>query len=140
MQSIIYNLVNEFVVLFPRVCNNFHNIGNVIHLDLLIGTVDTWLIWNLTGGVDGGVYITDVTNASRTQLMNLETLEWDEFLFSFFNLPIRPSSLAKIHSSCEVYGKLSTSKIQVCTFNFIGFEFVPESSFNFYYLFFFAFS
>jgi len=80
--------------------------------DLLIGTVDTWLLWNLTGGIDGGVYITDVTNASRTQLMNLETLEWDTYLFSFFDLQIKPSNLAKIHSSCEVYGKLSSTNIQ----------------------------
>ena len=80
---------------------------------MLIGTVDTWLLWNLTGGIDGGVYITDVTNASRTQLMNLETLEWDTYLFSFFDLSIKPSNLAKIHSSCEVYGKLSSTNIQV---------------------------
>lgn len=83
--------------------------------DLLIGTVDTWLMWNLTGGIDGGVYITDVTNASRTQLMNLETLEWDSFLFSFFDISIHPSSLAKIHSSCEIYGKLSMTEIKGTT-------------------------
>ena len=76
--------------------------------DLLIGTVDTWLLWNLTGGV----YITDATNASRTQLMDLETLEWDPFLFSFFELPFKPCHLAKIVSSSEVYGRLNFSKIQ----------------------------
>lgn len=75
--------------------------------DLLIGTVDTWLIWNLTG-----TYVTDATNASRTQLMDLETLEWDPFLFSFFELPVKPSHLAKIVSSSEVYGKLNFSKIK----------------------------
>jgi glycerol kinase len=66
--------------------------------DALFGTTDTWLLWHFTGGVDGGVHITDVTNASRTMLMNLETLDWDDELLSFFNIPramlpqIRPSS------------------------------------------------
>ena len=46
--------------------------------DLLFGNMDTWLIWNLTGGTDGGLHITDVTNASRTMLMDLETLDWDD--------------------------------------------------------------
>jgi len=62
------------------------------------GNTDTWLLWNMTGGVDGGVHVTDVTNASRTMLMNLETLDWDDELLSFFGIPrqmlpeIRPSS------------------------------------------------
>ena len=66
--------------------------------DIIFGNTDTWLLWNLTGGVDGGVHITDVTNASRTMLMNLVTLDWDDELLSFFNIPramlpqIRPSS------------------------------------------------
>ena len=66
--------------------------------DILFGTPDTWMIWNLTGGPDGGVHATDVTNASRTMLMNLQTLDWDEELLSFFGVPramlpqIRPSS------------------------------------------------
>ncbi|OXM72374.1 MULTISPECIES: glycerol kinase GlpK [Amycolatopsis] len=66
--------------------------------DALFGTTDSWLIWNLTGGVDGGVHVTDVTNASRTMLMDLETLDWDDELLSFFGIPrrmlpeIRPSS------------------------------------------------
>lgn len=66
--------------------------------DLLFGTVDSWLLWNLTGGIDGGVHATDVTNASRTMLMNLETLDWDDELLGFFGVPrsmlpqIRPSS------------------------------------------------
>ncbi|MFI6826952.1 glycerol kinase GlpK [Kribbella sp. NPDC050241] len=66
--------------------------------DAVVGNTDTWLLWNLTGGTDGGVHITDVTNASRTMLMNLETLDWDDELISFFNIPrqmlpeIRPSS------------------------------------------------
>lgn len=68
------------------------------HGDAVFGTMDTWLLWNLTGGVDGGVHLTDVTNASRTMLMDLETLDWDDELLSFFGIPramlpqIRPSS------------------------------------------------
>jgi glycerol kinase len=66
--------------------------------DAIFGNTDSWLIWNFTGGIDGGRHITDVTNASRTMLMNLETLDWDDELLSFFNIPrsmlpeIRPSS------------------------------------------------
>jgi glycerol kinase len=66
--------------------------------DAVFGNTDTWLLWNLTGGADGGAHVTDVTNASRTMLMNLETLDWDDELLSFFNIPramlpqIRPSS------------------------------------------------
>jgi glycerol kinase len=66
--------------------------------DAVFGTTDSWLLWNLTGGTDGGVHVTDVTNASRTMLMDLETLDWDEELLSFFGIPramlpeIRPSS------------------------------------------------
>ena len=66
--------------------------------DAVFGNTDCWLIWNLTGGTDGGSHITDVTNASRTMLMNLETLDWDDELLGFFNIPrsmlpeIRPSS------------------------------------------------
>jgi glycerol kinase len=66
--------------------------------DAIFGNTDSWLLWNMTGGVDGGNHITDVTNASRTMLMNLETLQWDDELLSFFNIPrsmlpeIRPSS------------------------------------------------
>jgi len=66
--------------------------------EAVFGNTDAWLLWNLTGGTDGGVHITDVTNASRTMLMNLETLDWDDELLSFFDIPrqmlpeIRPSS------------------------------------------------
>ncbi|MEV6494713.1 glycerol kinase GlpK, partial [Actinoplanes sp. NPDC051633] len=66
--------------------------------DAIFGNTDTWLIWNLTGGTNGGNHLTDVTNASRTMLMNLETLDWDDELLGFFNIPrsmlpeIRPSS------------------------------------------------
>jgi glycerol kinase len=66
--------------------------------EALFGTTDTWLLWHLTGGVDGGVHVTDPTNASRTMLMDLATLDWDDELLSFFGVPrpmlprIRPSS------------------------------------------------
>jgi glycerol kinase len=66
--------------------------------DAVFGTTDTWLLWNLTGGPRGGVHVTDVTNASRTMLMDLETLDWDDELLSFFGIPrtmlpsIAPSS------------------------------------------------
>jgi glycerol kinase len=66
--------------------------------DALFGNTDSWVMWNLTGGVNGGVHVTDVTNASRTMLMNLETLDWDDELLGFFGIPramlpqIRPSS------------------------------------------------
>jgi glycerol kinase len=71
--------------------------------DLLFGNIDTWVIWNLTGGLNGGVHVTDVTNASRTQLMNLKTLEWEPGILQEFDIP--PSLLPRIASSAEVYGK-----------------------------------
>jgi glycerol kinase len=70
--------------------------------DLLFGNIDTFLIWHLTGGADGGVHVTDVTNASRTQLMNLRTLQWDRDILKDFGIPIQ--MLPKIASSSEVYG------------------------------------
>jgi glycerol kinase len=70
--------------------------------DLLFGNVDTFLIWHLTGGMEGGVHVTDVTNASRTQLMNLQTLQWDREILQEFGIPIE--MLPKIVSSSEVYG------------------------------------
>ncbi|MEN3297945.1 glycerol kinase GlpK, partial [Pseudonocardia sp.] len=66
--------------------------------DAIFGNTDSWLLWNLTGGTDGGVHVTDPTNASRTMLMNLETLDWDDELLGFFDIPrpmlpqIKPSS------------------------------------------------
>lgn len=66
------------------------------------GTIDSWLLWNLTGGIDRGVHATDVTNASRTLLMNLKTLDWDQELLDIFNIP--RILLPNIHSSSEKYG------------------------------------
>lgn len=70
--------------------------------DLLFGTPDTWLVWKMTGGVDGGVHVTDVTNASRTMLMNLKTLDWDDRMCDYFDIP--KAMLPQIRSSSEVYG------------------------------------
>ena len=70
--------------------------------DLVMGTMDTWVLWNLTGGVKGGVHITDVTNASRTMLMNLKTLDWEPSIAADMGIPM--SMLPEIRSSAEVYG------------------------------------
>ncbi len=71
--------------------------------ELLFGTIDSWLIWHLTGGTGGGVHVTDVTNASRTMLMNLETLAWDPQLLDAVHIPA--AILPEIRSSSEVYGQ-----------------------------------
>ncbi|MFD7735717.1 glycerol kinase GlpK [Kitasatospora phosalacinea] len=71
--------------------------------DVLFGTMDSWLIWNLTGGTDGGRHVTDVTNASRTLLMNLHTLQWDERIAESIGVPL--AMLPEIRSSAEVYGE-----------------------------------
>jgi glycerol kinase len=70
--------------------------------ELLFGTTDSWILWNLTGGVDGGVHATDVTNASRTLFMDLQTLEWDDEILKAFGVP--KSMLPEIKSSSEIYG------------------------------------
>ncbi len=85
--------------------------------DAIFGNTDSWLIWNLTGGVRGGVHVTDVTNASRTMLMNLETLDWDEELLSFFGIPramlptIRPSSDPETYGEVTVPGAVAGIKL-----------------------------
>jgi glycerol kinase len=71
--------------------------------NLLFGNIDTWCIWNLTGGTSGGVHVTDVTNASRTLLMNLETLDWDDEILKLMGIP--RAMLPNIKASSEVYGK-----------------------------------
>jgi len=75
--------------------------------ELLFGTIDTFLVWNLTGGAEGGLHITDVTNASRTQLMSIESLAWDMELLDLFEIPA--SVLPEIRSSSEVYGSIGDS-------------------------------
>jgi glycerol kinase len=87
--------------------------------ELLFGTIDTWLIWNLTGGKKGGKHITDVTNASRTMLMDLEKLEWDEELLRIFNIPkiilpeIRPSSDSEFYGFVEL-PEIFSERIPIC--------------------------
>lgn len=70
----------------------------------IFGNIDSWLIWNLTGGPDNGVHVTDVTNASRTMLMNIHTLDWDVEILDALQIPY--SILPKIASSSEVYGSI----------------------------------
>jgi glycerol kinase len=78
--------------------------------DLLLGTIDSWLIWNLTGGSDGGVHVTDVTNASRTLLMSLTTLDWDREILEALGIPermlprIEPSSMIHATARGELEG------------------------------------
>jgi glycerol kinase len=72
--------------------------------ELLFGTIDSWLIWNLTGGKKGGTHITDVTNASRTMLMNLETLNWDSELIKIMGIPQNILPEIRLSSDSEIYG------------------------------------
>jgi glycerol kinase len=72
--------------------------------DLVFGNMDTWVIWNATGGPEGGLHITDPTNASRTMLMDLDTLSWDEGIAGEMGIPV--SMLPEIRSSSEVYGNV----------------------------------
>jgi len=77
--------------------------------ELLFGNIDTFLVWNLTGGTDGGEHVTDVTNASRTQLFNLEKLDWDTELLKAFDIP--REMLPQVRSSSEIYGAATLSTI-----------------------------
>ncbi|MFF0146852.1 glycerol kinase [Amycolatopsis sulphurea] len=72
--------------------------------ELLFGNMDTWVLWNMTGGVNGGVHVTDPTNASRTLLMDLDTLQWDAEIAAEMGIPL--SMLPEIRSSSEEYGKV----------------------------------
>ena len=71
--------------------------------ELAFGNIDAWLTWNLTGGPDGGKHVTDVTNASRTMMMNLRTLDWDQAVLDVLGVP--RAVLPEIRSSAEVYGE-----------------------------------
>ncbi len=101
--------------------------------ELLFGTIDSWLVWNLTGGPDGGVHVTDVTNASRTLFMDLRTLQWDEEILAVFGVP--RAMLPEIRSSSEPYGVVHGSQLlrevpvagilgdqHAATFGQVGFE------------------
>jgi glycerol kinase len=76
--------------------------GKAENGDLLFGNIDTFVIWQLTGGADGGVHVTDVSNASRTMMMNLETLDWDDEILGILDVP--RAMLPEIRASSEVYG------------------------------------
>jgi glycerol kinase len=78
--------------------------------DVLFGNIDTYLVWQLTGGRDSGIHVTDVTNASRTQLMNLKTLSWDTDVLATLDIP--QAILPRICSSSEVYGTAKLNAIQ----------------------------
>ncbi len=77
--------------------------------DAIFGNIDTYIIWKLTGGTNGGIHVTDVTNASRTQLMNLESLQWSTEITKVFGVPV--AMLPRICSSSEVYGHAKTTAI-----------------------------
>lgn len=80
--------------------------------EAIFGTIDSWLIWNLTGGVNGGAHVTDVTNASRTQLMNLETLEWEQEILATLEIPRQMLPLIQPSSASAGYGYFD--KVPVC--------------------------
>uniref|UniRef100_A0A8C2HMF5 Probable glycerol kinase n=1 Tax=Cyprinus carpio TaxID=7962 RepID=A0A8C2HMF5_CYPCA len=75
----------------------------------MFGTVDSWLIWCLTGGKKGGVHCTDVTNASRTMLFNIHTMDWDPELCKYFDIPME--ILPKVRSSSEIYGLMKSGPL-----------------------------
>jgi glycerol kinase len=77
--------------------------------ELLFGNIDTFLVWNLTGGPSGGAHVTDVTNASRTQLLDLAKLDWDDGLLAAFEIP--RAMLPKVRSSSETYGEAKLAAI-----------------------------
>jgi glycerol kinase len=87
--------------------------------EAVFGNIDTWVIWNLTGGPNGGAHITDVTNASRTMLMNLNTLDWDEELLDLLSIPrsmlptIRPSSDTAFYGTTRMDGPMG-GEVPVC--------------------------
>jgi len=78
--------------------------------DVLFGNIDSFLIWKLTGGVKGGIHVTDVTNASRTQLMDLKTLAWDEEMLTLYGIPRQ--MLPEIRSSSETYGNVQVEAVK----------------------------
>ncbi len=91
----------------PKIAWMLENVEGLRHAaesgSAVFGTVDTWLVWNLTGGVEGGLHLTDVTNASRTLLMDLRTLDWDEGMLSVLGIP--RAMLPEIVPSSSIYGQ-----------------------------------
>jgi glycerol kinase len=81
--------------------------------DAIFGNIDTWVIWNLTGGTSGGVHVTDVTNASRTMLMNLRTLDWDDEVLAVMGIPRQMLPRIRPSSDADFYG-YTLGKVPVC--------------------------
>jgi glycerol kinase len=77
--------------------------------DLLFGTVESWVLYNLLGGAAANIHLSEVTNASRTLLLNTATLQWEPSLLDFFGF--RPSILPKLVSTSEVYGKIAAGPL-----------------------------
>jgi glycerol kinase len=100
----------------PKVLWMLENVGGARERaqagELAFGTIDTWLLWNLTGGPEGGVHATDATNASRTMLMDLRKLEWHEPSLALMGIP--RAMLPAIRASGEVYGELSGTALRGC--------------------------
>ncbi len=98
----------------PKICWILDNVDGVRaraeNADVAFGTVDSWLIWNLTGGPNGGVHVTDVSNASRTQMMDLKRLAWDADSLDTFGVP--RSMLPEIRPSSEVYAEVSVGDLK----------------------------
>ena len=115
-------LVNATYFSGPKIKWVLNNVESAkekaINGELLFGNIDTWLIWNLTGGVNNGMHITDVTNASRTMLMNLKNLQWDESLLEMLDIPssllpeIRPSSDSDVYGYAHFENNLTD--VSVC--------------------------
>ncbi|XP_036421141.1 glycerol kinase-like isoform X3 [Colossoma macropomum] len=90
--------------------DNIENVAEAVQTNRAVfGTVDSWLIWCLTGGKNGGVHCTDVTNASRTMLFNIHTMQWDPELCKYFDVPIE--ILPEVRSSSEIYGYMSSGSL-----------------------------
>lgn len=90
--------------------DNVHDVAKAVQKkNAMFGTVDSWIIWCLTGGSNGGVHCTDVTNASRTMLFNIHTMQWDPELCRYFDVPIE--ILPAVRSSSEIYGWMKSSSL-----------------------------
>ncbi|MGH0158263.1 UNVERIFIED_CONTAM: hypothetical protein FKN15_035125 [Acipenser sinensis] len=93
--------------------DNVDEVRSAVHSGrAMFGTIDSWLIWSLTGAKNGGVHCTDVTNASRTMLFNVHTLDWDPELCQFFDIPME--ILPKVRSSSEIYGLIRCTLVLQC--------------------------
>lgn len=100
-----------------KYCWMLRNVASVAEAakdsNLMFGTVDSWLLYKLTGGVNGGVYKTDVTNASRTMLMDIKSVQWDQSMCTFFGIDAR--CLPEIASSSEIYGCIAEGSLKGVT-------------------------